>query len=162
MSKFITVITKDQFGNDISIDSIDVSRIVRTKYIIPKRVMLVVLDEQFVDEGYTQVPSATVKKAGVPVMENKKVRKEGYYAHGVTDPDDIQNIYNIINDLPPGSTFPGFKLSDEFDKKMKDYQDEMQAQQENAKSVQPTDTEMLSDKEETIIKNIKETNKVVN
>lgn len=161
MNKQFVLTVRDQGGNIVSLDTINTDDILRTKYIVSKRTMLVVLKEPFSEESYQQVPVPNAnKKITTPNFESRKVKREGYYAQGITDPTEIQELYNLLTDNAPLTVFPGFAISDEYEKAYEAYKAEQEQAQAQGLPVNGEDKEMLSEKEEAIIKNIKE--KVVN
>lgn len=114
MSKHFTVTNYDQQGSVVSLDTISTDSIVRTRYFVDRRALLLVINEPFESEDIKTVPTSFDKK-GVPTnLQQKKVTNKGLYVQSVTDPDEIKTIYKLLTE----ADFKGLELSDEYQKKM--------------------------------------------
>ncbi len=123
----LTATVCDQEGKIISLDTFNVEDIVRTKFIVQKRALLIVLREPYKNEDYKEVPVEYHKVTKQPTkFDHRKVTSEGYYVQVVTDPDEIKEIYKALT----GKEFKGLEVYEEMKLKYEARLEELKKQHE--------------------------------
>lgn len=112
--KHLTLTVYDQNGMVSSVDSINPEDIIRTKFVISKRTLLIVVREPYEAEEFQTVPDIMKPGAKKPMtFSQKKVNKKGYFVQGVTDEEEIYNFYEALTDNNR-EKFQGFKLYNKY------------------------------------------------